>query len=458
MRPERRPAATQPTDRRRLLAAILSGVIPGVGQAVNGRTRQAAIFLVPSLIVLLAAGLIVLTTSSTMLLARAIVPDTLRTLLLLDIVVLVWRLAAVVHAFVDRRYPPRPGRLGAVGLAVVVILVALPHGIAGVYGASAFTTFEKVFSGAQGEPVGGKNDDPGSTAGPTPKTGERVNVLLMGIDSGPSRSQALTDTLMVVSLDPVGRTVTMLSIPRDLIDVPLGNGLTFGPKINSLLGWANRHKSDFPQGGTRALEDAIGTLLGIPIHYYAKVDLGGFVDMIDAVGGVDIKVAKRLADPNYGGFGVGPGWSIEPGLHHLNGAEALAYARIRKSLGESDFTRAARQQQVLIALRDQAVKKDLLVSLPALLQAVGDTVRTDLPAARLPEFAAFAEEIGGDRTTQVVLTSPMVKAGAANNPYGSVVIPVPQRIRQMVAVIFTPPGTPPGPWPPDASPRPSASP
>ena len=458
MRPERRAAATQPTDPRRLLAAILSGVIPGLGQAVNGRPRQAAIFLVPSLIVLLLVAFLLVTTSSTMLLARAIVPDTLRTLLILDVVVLVWRLAAVIQAFVDRRYPPRPGRLGAVGLAIVVVLVALPHGIAGLYGANAFTTFEKVFSGTQGVPVGGKNDDPGSTAGPTPQTGERVNVLLMGIDSGPSRSQALTDTLMVVSLDPVGRTVTMLSIPRDLIDVPLGNGQKFGPKINSLLGWANSHKSDFPQGGTRALDDAVGALLAIPIHYYAKVDLGGFVDMINAVGGVDLKVTKRLADPNYGGFGVGPGWSIEPGLHHLDGAEALAYARVRKSLGESDFTRAARQQQVLIALRDQAVKKDLLVSLPALLQAVGDTVRTDLPAARLPEFAAFAEEIGGDRTTQAVLTSPMVKAGAANNPYGSVVIPVPLRIKQMVAVIFTPPGTLPGPWPPDSSPRPSPSP
>ena len=102
----------------------------------------------------------------------------------------------------------------------------------------------------------------------------------------------------------------MVSIPRDLVDVPLGNGDTFGPKINSLLGWANRHEDDFPQGGTRALEDAIGALLGVPIHYYAKVDLAGFVTMVDAVGGVDIDVARPLSDPNYGGFGVGPGWSI----------------------------------------------------------------------------------------------------------------------------------------------------
>ena len=106
IRPDRRP-----TDERRLLASILSGVIPGVGQAVNGRGRLAAIFLVPSLIFLLIAGLIVWTTSPTMLLARAIVPDTLRTLLIVDVVVLVWRLAAVVHAFADRRYPRRPGRL-----------------------------------------------------------------------------------------------------------------------------------------------------------------------------------------------------------------------------------------------------------------------------------------------------------------------------------------------------------
>ena len=453
IRPDR-----SPTDRRRLLAAIVSGVVPGFGQAFNGRTRPAAIFLIPSLIFLLIAGLIVLTTSPTMLLAHAIVPDTLRTLLILDVVILAWRLAAVVHAFADRRYPRRPGRLGVFGLAIVLILVALPHGIAGLYGANAFTTFEKVFGGAPADPVGGPNDDPGSTAGPTPLTGERVNVLLMGIDSGPNRTQALTDTLIVVSLDPVGKTVTMLSIPRDLVDVPLGNGATFAPKINSLLGFANRNPVDFPQGGTRALEDAIGALLGIPIHYFAKVDLGGFVAMINAVGGVDIKVTKALSDPNYGGFGVGPGWSIEPGLRHLDGANALAYARIRKSTGESDFTRAARQQQILLALRDQAVKNDLLVSLPALLQAIGNAVRTDLPAERLPEFAALAGEIGGDRTTQVVLTSPMVKSGGANNPYGSTVVPVLSHIKEMVAVIFTPPGTPPGQWPPGPSPRPSASP
>ena len=240
----------------------------------------------------------------------------------------------------------------------------------------------------------------------------------------------------------------MVSIPRDLVDVPLGNGDTYAPKINSLLGYANRHEDDFPNGGTRALEDAVGALLGIPIHYYAKVDLAGFVKMVDAVGGVDVDVERPIADPKYGGFGVGPGWSITSGPHHLDGPNALAYARIRKSAGESDFTRAARQQQVLVAIRDQAVASNVLFSLPGLLDAVGDAVRTDLPPELLPELAAFAEEIDGDRTTKVVMTSPMVKSGGKNHRYGSVVIPVPKRIAEMVATVLPPPGTPPGAWPP----------
>lgn len=447
---------TRQTDPRRLFAAILSAVVPGLGQAFNGRRRTAAVFAIPSLILLLIVWLLVQINTSSMLVAQAVVPGTLQLLLVLNGLVLAWRLLAVFEAFVDRRYPGKPGRLGGVGLLVVLALVALPHVVAHAYGTTAFSTFERVFAGAGGDATGGPDDDPGSTSGPTPRSGERVNVLLMGIDSGPTRTQALTDSLMVISLDPVGRTVTMVSIPRDLVDVPLGNGDTYAPKINSLLGWANRHKEDFPQGGTRALQDAVGALLGVPIHYYAKVDLAGFVTMVDAVGGVDVNVARPLSDPNYGGFGVGPGWAIDVGKHHLDGANALAYARIRKSTGENDFTRAGRQQEVLIALRNQAVEGgNFLFSLPALLEAVGDTVRTDLPAERLPELAALAEQIGGERTTQVVMTSPMVKSGGKNHKYGSVVVPVPKRIAEMVAIVFTEPGTPPGPWPtPKPTPKP----
>ncbi len=246
--------------------------------------------------------------------------------------------------------------------------------------------------------------------------------------------------MIVVSLDPVGRTVSMVSIPRDLASVPLGNGNVFGPKINSLMSWADAHPADFPHGGVRTLEEAVGAMLGITIHYYAKVDLAGFAAMVDAVGGVDIVVKKALDDPHYPGLNGKRGWSVEPGRHHFNGADALAYARIRKSTGESDLTRAARQQEVLVALRNEAVGAGIPFSLPRLMEAV-------------PELAALAEQIGGSSTMRLVLGSPLVKSGGATQ-FGSIFVPVLARIRAMAKVVFGPPGDDPT-WP-VPSPRPSS--
>ena len=134
-----------------------------------------------------------------------------------------------------------------------------------------------------------------------------------------------------------------------------------------------------------------------------------------------------------------------PGPHHFNGGDALAYARIRKSSGESDLTRAARQQEVLVALRDRAVGAGILFSLPSLLPAVGATVRTDLPPDRLPELAALAEQIGGASTTKVVLGSPLIRSGGSTQ-FGSIFVPVPAKIRAMAKVVFGPPGADPS-WP-----------
>jgi polyisoprenyl-teichoic acid--peptidoglycan teichoic acid transferase len=235
--------------------------------------------------------------------------------------------------------------------------------------------------------------------------------------------------------------------------VPLGDGNTFAPKINSLMAFADRDDKTFPDGGTKALERAVGSLLGIPIHYYARVNLGGFVRMVDSVGGVDVLVARPLNDPNYGGYGVGPGWSISKGPHHLDGADALAYTRIRKSDGESDFTRAERQQQVLVAIRDAAAQSNIVFRLTDLLDAVGDTVRTDLPADRLPGLAALAEEIDESATTRVVIRAPLLHP--VSNAYGAVQIPDVTAIRAMAAQLFPTPGADPVAWP---TPRPTKAP
>jgi LCP family protein required for cell wall assembly len=424
-------------------------VLPGTGQALNGRLRPAIALLVPSVVLIAAAWLYAHSDTPAMLVARLVAPPILAALLVLNVVVLVWRVVAVLGAFLDRRYPLRPGRAGVAGLAILLVVTAAPHVLAWNYGSAAQAMFGRIFAGS---PV---SDLAASL--PQPGTNERLNVLLIGVDSGPGREEALTDSLIVVSLDPVGRTVTMVSIPRDLANVPLGNGDIYAPKINSLMSYAARNPKTFPEGGVRTLEKAVGALLGIQIHAYAQVDLAGFAQMVDAVGGIDIDVKKALDDPRYPRLDGGHGWSITAGPHHFDGLDALAYARIRKVLGESDLTRAARQQEVLVALRNQAVSAGLLVRLPQLMDAVGSTITTDLPQDELPKLAALAEGIGGSSTFKFVLTSPQIKG--TSGAYGSVFVAVPGKIRAMTAVVFGPPGADPT-WPvpkPSAAPRGSSS-
>ncbi len=148
--------------------------------------------------------------------------------------------------------------------------------------------------------------------------------------------------------------VSMVSMPRDLIDVPLGNGDGTGRSSTPCFAYADRHPDEFPDGGSRALEDAIGALLGIEIHYYARDRLlYGFRDMIDAVGGIDIDVTQGFDDPDLRRLRVrSMGYAITAGRIISTARRRSPTSARARAGGESDFTRAARQQQVLVALRD----------------------------------------------------------------------------------------------------------
>ena len=445
-----------PDDLRRLAAAFASAVVPGLGQLVNGRRRLAQWFSLPVLLLVAIAALIVVTRSPTRLFASIVSPTAMGILLTLNVIILAWRLASVAHAFFDGRYPGRSGRAGAAGLAVVLLAVAAPHLVANSWGNAAQATFAQVFdvrrSGGPGEAAAATDRGPGAD--------ERMNILIVGIDKTEWRTATLTDTLMVVSIDPVGETVSLVSLPRDLVRVPLGDGNVFGPKVNSLMAYADRHADEFPQGGMRTLENAIGALLGIPIHYYAQVDFEGFVKLVNAVGGVDITVAEGFYDDMYDGLGINApgvnGWGVEAGPHHFNGWEALAYARSRKADGESDFTRAARQQEVLLALKQRIMADgSLLMNLPSLLEAFGDLVTTDLPTERLPDLAAIADEMGPEAIVKSVLKKPLINTGGIDPVYGSIQVPDYAAILAVAATLFPPPGETPRPWP---TPDPTAAP
>jgi LCP family protein required for cell wall assembly len=445
-----RPARTfSPLEPRRVLAAGLSAIVPGLGQAANGRFALAARLAVPVVLITLIAILVATTTPPLRLAASLIAPTALQALAIASLALLAWRLGAVLHAFFDGRYARRPTAASAAVLALILGFVALPHAVGHVYIGAAQAAFADLFAvtGASDGAGDGEGSSPVAAVGPA--AGERLNILLVGIDKTEWRTATLTDSMMVVSVDPVGETVSMVSLPRDMVGVPLGNGDVFGPKLNALLSWADRHPEVFPEGGIAALQGAVGALLGIPIHYYALIDFSGFVTMIDTVGGVDVEVRSSFYDAKYDGLGLdGLGFGLEKGRHHLNGWEALAYARSRQAPTDTDFTRAGRQQEILVALRTKLLQQGgLLFALPDLLRTFGGMVTTDLPTAKLPELAAIAEAMGGDGVTRMVIQKPLVRGGKLA-PYGSVQFPDVEAIQEVAAGIFSEPGTPPTPWPP----------
>ena len=228
--------------------------------------------------------------------------------------------------------------------------------------------------------------DPTASASAAPAV-PRVNVLLIGMDSGIGRNTLLSDTMIVVSLDPVGKTVSMASIPRDMVDVPLPDGRKFRGKINSLVSYARWHPGKFPgaKDGQSVLAAALGTLLDLKIDSWAQVNLPGFVSLVDAVGGVNINVTDGFCDPRYKEYGI-RGFNITPGRYHMDGEEALAYARVRKATGESDFTRAGRQQEVIAALRDKMVRGAFLDNPSRFLRSIGQTITTNIRPSFIADY------------------------------------------------------------------------
>jgi LCP family protein required for cell wall assembly len=403
------------------VAAFLSFLWPGLGQWYRGRPRAALLYAIPIAVVLLAA-LYQLATAASELAVELFSPSFSLTILILIVLLGLWRLVAMADAaapkFGWRTLERRSAALlGAMAIAVVVV-----HGVAASFAWSFYNAGSKIFVVDPGnETAAPSGDAPALVATPyaTPATKQaRVNVLLTGIDSSPGRTHALNDTLIVASIDPVSHKVAMLSFPRDIANFPLWKGGRFSGKINSLMTFANNHKAQFPDGGLPSLIKELGYLSGVPIHYYAAVDLAGFRKLIDTVGGVDINNPRDIDDPGYGGWtdGRAIGFKLSAGPHHLDGQTALAYVRSRKGAGDSDFSRARRQQQLLVALARKLADPKMLPRLPDILSIAGDTVRTNFPADRLTEMIELSHNVDDKSIRQVVLGPPYSTRSSPDAP------------------------------------------
>jgi len=237
--------------------------------------------------------------------------------------------------------------------------------------------------------------------------------------------------MIVASFDPATKKVAMFSLPRDTVNVPLPpswpaaktypNGL-YPRKINSLYTVARADRAGFPgddaQRGFVALKGALGRLYGIDISYYIAVDFQGFLDVVNALGGVTVDVQVPVRDYSYpADDGRGSlNLYIAPGIHQFDGPEALAYARSRHQT--SDFDRAQRQQRILTSIARQIDLASLLVPgrLDALMGVVRNSVRTDLPADLFPSLLTAADGVDLDALTSLVFTPP--KFGTECYPCG----------------------------------------
>lgn len=436
--------------RHAALAALLSFIFPGLGQVYAGNRHLGAILALP-IVALVAAALWTALFLGAQLPNLLLSATFLTALLVLDVAVMGLRLLAISQAGFGvpraQAYPAGgkgllgrgrrllPGsRVGRIGFVVVLLVITVGmHAWAGLVIGRLDSTLNDVFSGGG---VAGRIDPGGGEDVPLNRPEyswdgtERVSFLLLGVDSGPGRDEALTDTILVVSVDPVAETAVMVSVPRDTALVPLpdtgiyADGL-YPFKINQLATEARNNAdawcpdlatSEAASCGIRSLERAIGIYLGIPIQYYAQVDLGGFASLIDSVGGLTLCLPGRMVDTEYTGPGVdGRGIELPAGCAHYDGGRALAYSRIRKGYIElpdgtreqqSDFKRSDRQQRVLLELRREFARADTFFELPGILDAVAATVTTDFPRDQAGDLAALLSLITGPGIERVVLGLP----------------------------------------------------
>ena len=263
----------------------------------------------------------------------------------------------------------------------------------------------------------------------------RVSLLLLGVDYrdwSTSRDYSRSDTMILLTLDPLTHTAGILSIPRDLwVSIP---GFQHG-KINTAYYLGEAHK--LPGGGPGLAVKTVEQFLGVPINFYAQVDFGVFVRFIDEIGGVKVDVPEEITIDLLGS-GSATKKTLQPGVQVLPGEWALAYARARHTEG-GDFDRAQRQQQVILAIRDRIISVDMLALLISkadiLYQELSSGVRTNLGADQIVKLAILASQVPDENIKRGVISEKFVLFGKSPDNL-SILIPLIDKIHVLRDDIF----------------------
>ncbi len=418
--PPRGPAGRGGLPRALGLTAI-GTVLPGAG-LTRTRYRVLGWVLVAAALlgVLLLVGWVVRNGALTSALDVATRPGMLRTVAVLLVVgALGWAGTVVLTAVTARPRPMTGTQRGALAgfTALMCLVLAAPVAVGLWYIGAHTAAVDKIFVPSA--------DGPAATERPNMEEEdpwahlERVNVLLLGSDAGDNREGLRTDSMIVASVDTQSGDMVMFSVPRNLEDVPIPASLPLAQKwpngydcgaeclMNGIWTEAEAHAEEHPglypgdtEPGLVATREVLSAVLGLPIQHTVIVNLAGFQDLVDAMGGVHINVQERVpmggvnatdAQGNtYLVPGTENGW-IEEGPQHLNGRQALWYARSRVTT--DDFSRMRRQRCVVAALVDQVNPLSMLQRYPQIAAAAGDNVSVDIDTGDLPAWAQLVERV-----------------------------------------------------------------
>jgi LCP family protein required for cell wall assembly len=237
--------------------------------------------------------------------------------------------------------------------------------------------------------------------------------------------------MILVTVDPNTKTAGMLSIPRDLwVSIPGFDE----DRINKAYWLGDRNA--YPGGGPALAMKTVQYNLGVPVHFYAQIDFDGFRQIVDTLGGIDIYVPETIDDPKFpdNNYGYDP-FYIEAGQHTLDGYNALKYARTRATPG-ADFSRAKRQQAVLLAIKDKALQLNMVPKIPELWNTTAGAIETNLELIDIVELSQLADEIDPDSIQNEILDHTYTYDYVVPDTGAQVLIPYRDKIRTLIDEMF----------------------
>ncbi|MEP6469935.1 MAG: LCP family protein [Chloroflexota bacterium] len=269
-------------------------------------------------------------------------------------------------------------------------------------------------------------DQPSTSPSPSPTAtlnadllSNRLTVLLLGLDSNEGRRAngkgVNSDTIMLASVSADQSEVTLISVPRDTVDVPLPDGSTWSQKINAI----------YSVNGVQPMVDAVSSLLQVEIDGYVTIDMGDIITLVDAVDGVRVKPKAPLVDAHLD-------LDINAGRQLLDGKTAEGYVRTRV---DSDFVRAARQQEVILDLVSRLIDPETDVDILTLLDSL-DSFDTDLALDQIPTLLEIAKRAQSAKVTKQVLDPQdgfITQAGDLGDGRGYVLVPDIEAMRRFAA-------------------------